>query len=80
MLELVLLISFKTTSILGDATIFLKSAYLNSDIATMVEREKILDDVIFIDDGKIVLSKNADTLRQESGGSIDEEFRRMFKC
>ena len=50
------------------------STHLISDI------EKILDDVIFIDDGKIVLSKNADTLRQESGGSIDEEFRRMFKC
>ena len=50
------------------------STHLISDI------EKILDDVIFIDDGEIVLSKNADTLRQESGGSIDEEFRRMFKC
>ena len=50
------------------------STHLISDI------EKILDDVIFIDDGKIVLSKNADILRQESGGSIDEEFRRMFKC
>ena len=50
------------------------STHLISDI------EKILDDVIFIDDGKIVLSKNADTLRQESGGSIDEEFRRMLKC
>lgn len=50
------------------------STHLISDI------EKILDDVIFIDDGKIVLSKNADTLRQENGGSIDEEFRRMFKC
>ena len=50
------------------------STHLISDI------EKILDDVIFIDDGKIVLSKNADTLRQESSGSIDEEFRRMFKC
>ena len=50
------------------------STHLISDI------EKILDDVIFIDDGKIVLSKNADTLRQESGGSIDEEFRRLFKC
>ena len=50
------------------------TTHLISDI------EKILDDVIFIDVGKIVLSKNADTLRQESGGSIDEEFRRMFKC
>lgn len=50
------------------------STHLISDI------EKILDDVIFIDKGKIILSKNADALRQEGGNSIDEEFRRMFKC
>lgn len=50
------------------------STHLISDI------EKILDEVIFIDEGKIILNKNADTLRQESGGSVDDVFRRMFKC
>lgn len=50
------------------------STHLISDI------EKILDEVIFIDEGKIILNKNADALREESGSSIDEIFRRMFKC
>ncbi len=50
------------------------STHLISDI------EKILDDVIFVDHGKIVLSKSADELRSEYNTSIDEIFRRMFKC
>ena len=50
------------------------STHLISDI------EKILDDVIFIDKGEIILSKSADDLRNEQGESIDEVFRRMFKC
>ena len=50
------------------------STHLINDI------EKILDEVIFIDDGKVILSKNADSLREESNSSIDEVFRRMFKC
>ena len=50
------------------------STHLISDI------ERILDDVIFVDHGKIVLSKSADELRSEYNTSIDEIFRRMFKC
>lgn len=50
------------------------STHLISDI------ERILDDVIFIDDGKIVLTENCDTLRSREGASIDEIFRRMFRC
>lgn len=50
------------------------STHLISDI------EKILDDVIFIDNGKIILEEDADTLRTKENGSIDEIFRRMFKC
>ena len=50
------------------------STHLISDI------EKILDEVIFIDKGKIVLTSNADDLRKKEKGSIDEIFRRMFKC
>lgn len=49
------------------------STHLISDI------ERILDDVIFIDHGKIVLTSSADEVRS-SGESIDEAFRRMFKC
>ncbi len=49
------------------------STHLISDV------EKILDEVIFIDDGEIVLNMNADELRKKEKGSIDEIFRRMFK-
>lgn len=50
------------------------STHLISDI------EKILDEVIFIDNGKIVIQKETDELRNAKGMSIDEIFRRMFKC
>ena len=42
--------------------------------------ERILDEVIFIDKGKIVLQSDADELRSKEGKSIDEIFRGMFKC
>ena len=44
------------------------------------EIERILDEVVFIDNGKIVLSSSADELREKENASIDEIFRRMFKC
>ena len=50
------------------------STHLISDI------ERILDEVIFIDKGKIVLKSDADKLRNKEKASIDEIFRRMFKC
>ena len=50
------------------------STHLIADI------ERILDEVIFIDKGKIVLQSNSDELRNKENGSIDEIFRRMFKC
>ena len=40
--------------------------------------EKILDEVVFIDEGKIILKENADELRKKEKGSIDEIFRRKF--
>ena len=50
------------------------STHLIADI------EKILDEVIFIDKGEIVLQSDADKLRNKEKSSIDEIFRRMFKC
>lgn len=50
------------------------STHLISDV------EKILDEVIFINEGEIVLSESADALRERENESIDEIFRRMFKC
>lgn len=49
------------------------STHLISDI------ERILDDVIFIDHGRVVLMDSADNLRKD-GESVDEVFRRVFKC
>ena len=50
------------------------STHLISDI------EKILDEVIFIDKGQVVLQSDADKLRKKEKSSIDDIFRRMFKC
>lgn len=50
------------------------STHLISDI------ERILDEVIFIDNGKITLTSPADELRKKENASIDEIFRRCFKC
>ena len=50
------------------------STHLITDI------ERILDDVIIIDGGKIALYEECDKLRDNEGASIDEIFRRMFRC
>ena len=50
------------------------STHLISDV------EKVLDDVIFISDGKIILNESADKLRNERKKSIDAIFREEFKC
>lgn len=50
------------------------STHLISDI------EKILDEVIFINNGEITLTASADELRNKENSSIDEIFRRYFKC
>ncbi len=50
------------------------STHLIADI------ERILDEVIFIDNGTIKLISDADELRKKEKTSIDEIFRRSFKC
>ena len=50
------------------------STHLIADI------ERILDEVIFIDKGEIILQSDSDELRTKENASIDEIFRRMFKC
>lgn len=54
-----------------DATLLI-STHMIADI------EKILDEVIFIDNGEIILKENADELRNKEKCSIDEIFRRKF--
>jgi len=50
------------------------STHLISDV------ERILDEVIFIDKGEIIVTSSADELRNKENASIDEIFRRYFKC
>lgn len=44
------------------------------------EVESVLDDVVFIKEGKILLNRNADELREEKGVSVEELFKEVFKC
>lgn len=42
--------------------------------------EAVLDDVVFIKEGKVVMQESADAIRDEKGMSIDGLFREVFKC
>ncbi len=42
--------------------------------------ESVLDDVVFLKEGKITLHKEADRIREEEGKNVDELFREVFKC
>lgn len=50
------------------------STHLISDV------ENILDDVIFINSGKIVLHDTVDNIRESRQMSVDAIFREVFKC
>ena len=58
----------------NEGSSILISTHLISDI------EKILDQVIFINQGKIVLNEDADTIRKKKKTTIDKLFREEFKC
>lgn len=51
----------------------LLSTHLIADV------ERILDEVILIQDGKIVLAESAEKVREESGTSIEAVFKEVFK-
>jgi ABC-2 type transport system ATP-binding protein len=57
----------------GDDSSLLITTHLIADV------EKILDEVIFIDKGKIVLNEDAERLREKEKLSINEIFRRKVK-
>lgn len=56
-----------------DSTILI-STHLITDI------EKILDDVIFIQNGKAVLQSSVEDIRENQGKSVDALFREVFRC
>ena len=42
--------------------------------------EKVLDEVIFLHQSRVVLQSTVDDIREEKGMSVDELFREVFKC
>ena len=56
-----------------DATVIL-STHLIGDI------EPILDEAIFLKDGKVFAHRDAEELRETEGMSVDAYFREVFKC
>lgn len=56
-----------------DATVVI-STHLIADI------EKVLDTVVFLNDGKISLVSTVDEIREDNGKSVDELFREVYKC
>ena len=56
-----------------DAAVII-STHLIADV------ERVLDDVIFLDRGRVVLQSSVDDIRAQQGKSVDELFREVFKC
>ena len=42
--------------------------------------EQVLDEVIFIQNGRVTLQASVDEIREEQGKSVDQYFREVFKC
>lgn len=58
----------------GEESSILISTHLITDI------EKVLDEVLFLQNGRIVLQGAVDDIRAEHGKSIDGLFREVFRC
>ncbi|MBQ6323196.1 MAG: ABC transporter ATP-binding protein [Lachnospiraceae bacterium] len=56
-----------------DATVLI-STHLIADV------ESVLDEAIFLKQGRIVMHKSVDAVREETGKSVDEYFREVFRC
>ena len=56
-----------------NATVLI-STHLISDV------EQILDDVIFINQGSVVLTSSVDDIREKQDKSVDALFREVFRC
>jgi ABC-2 type transport system ATP-binding protein len=58
----------------GEDSSVLFSTHLISDV------ESILDHAVFLKEGEVILSEEAETVRAREGKSIDQLFREVFKC
>ena len=50
------------------------ATHLSADV------EQVLDEVIFIQNGRVLLQSPVDEIREEQGKSVDQYFREVFKC
>lgn len=50
------------------------STHLISDV------EQVLDEFLFVHRGQVIRSGNADEVRTQTGGTLDQLFREVFKC
>ena len=57
-----------------DTSSILLSTHLISDI------EAVIDHAVFLKEGEIILSEEAESVRTRTGQSIDQLFREVFKC
>lgn len=56
-----------------NATVIL-STHLISDI------ERVLDEVVFLNRGRVVFHRSVDEIRETEGKSVDQLFREVFRC
>ena len=42
--------------------------------------ERILDEVIFVNQGQVLFQSTVDAIREEKGKSVDALFREVYKC
>ena len=56
-----------------EATVLI-STHLIADV------ERVLDEFVFLYNGKVIRSGSADEVREETGKSLDELFREVFRC
>ena len=46
----------------------------------ILDVEQVLDEAVFLQQGQIVLHESTDSIRERTGGSVDELFRNMFRA
>ena len=56
-----------------EATVLI-STHLIADV------ERVLDEFVFLNEGRVIRSGSADEVREETGKSLDQLFREVFQC
>ena len=46
----------------------------------ILDVEQVLDEAVFLRQGQVVLHESVDSIRERTGGSVDQLFRDMFRA